>query len=218
MYYASPSFFRKIAEMEHEKYYATVYWLIADGTLLLFIPILLIKFLFREKISDFGLRIGDYKFGLRTVLLFILVMLPFIWFVSGSENFAKTYPQGGIFLKENISQLVYYELLIGYYMFSWEFFWRGYMLFGLKEKFGYYSVFIQMIPFFILHRGKPEIEVLGSIFAGLILGIQSLRANSFLYSFLVHWIIMIMIDVISVLRYRSNIYGVGIDSLIKIFF
>jgi membrane protease YdiL (CAAX protease family) len=102
-------------------------------------------------------------------------------------------------------------------MLAWEFFWRGYMLFGLKEKFGYYAVFIQMIPFVILHKGKPEIETFASIFAAFILGAQAIRANSFIYCFLLHWSVMISIDVISVLRYKTQTYGVGFNDLYKLF-
>ena len=102
-------------------------------------------------------------------------------------------------------------------MLGWEFFWRGYALFGLKDKFGYYSVFIQMIPFFILHKGKPEIELFSSIFAGLILGIQALRSRSFIYSWILHWFVMLAIDGISVLRTQKDIYGISISDFFNLF-
>jgi hypothetical protein len=218
IHYASPSFFRRIFDTDDDKYYSTLYWFSADGFLMLIVPIILILFVLKGKPSDFGFKIGDSKFGLISSAVFILIMLPVIWIVSGSETFAKAYPQAGIKVKENISVLIYYELFVGFYMLAWEFFWRGYMLFGLKDKFGYYAVFIQTIPFVILHRGKPEIEVFASIFAGLVLGVQSLRANSFIYCFLVHWVVMIFVDVISVLRYKSGSYGIGFESFYKLFF
>lgn len=92
------------------------------------------------------------------------------------------------------------------------------MLFGLKEKFGYYTVFIQMIPFFILHKGKPEIELFASIFAGLILGIQALRSRSFIYSWILHWVVMLFIDGVSTLRSLSNNYGTGVTDFYNLFF
>jgi hypothetical protein len=103
-------------------------------------------------------------------------------------------------------------------MLGWEFFWRGYSLFGLKSKFGYYSIFIQMIPFFILHKGKPEVELFASIFAGLILGVQALRSRSFIYCWLLHWLVMFSIDGISILRSQKDIYGIGISDLFNLFF
>ena len=90
------------------------------------------------------------------------------------------------------------------------------MLFGLKEKFGYYSVLIQMIPFLILHNGKPAPETFGAIIAGLALGILALRTNSILYCVLTHMSVMFSIDLISVLRFKADDYGVGINSLINI--
>jgi len=217
MYYASPNFFRRIFDTDDDKFFSAIYWFSADGFLMLIIPLILIPLVLKSKPADFGFRIGDWKFGIKSSLLFIIVMLPFLWVASGSETFARTYPQGGPYVRENLPVLLYYELFVGFYMLAWEFFWRGYMLFGLKERFGYYAIFIQMLPFFILHRGKPDIETFASIFGGLILGIQAWRANSFIYCFIVHWIVMIFIDVVSVLRYKSGSYGIGLESFLKLF-
>jgi len=218
MHYAQPPFFRKIWNTSDNKFYSTLYWDTADGFLMFILPVLFIMFVLKEKLSNFGFQIGDYKFGLISTAVFLVVMIPVIWIVSGSKTFADAYPQGGPMVRENISVLLYYELFVGFYMLAWEFFWRGYMLFGLKNKFGYYAIFIQMIPFFILHRGKPEIETFASIFAGLILGIQAWRARSFIYCFIAHWCVMIFVDTISVLRYKSQSYGIGFDAFYKLFF
>jgi len=218
MHYANPYFFRRLFDTSDDKFYSTIYWYSADGFLMLIVPLILIPIFLKKKPSDFGFVIGDWKFGLKSTVLFIAVMLPVLWISSGSESFAKTYPQGGMFVRENIGVLLYYELFVGFYMLAWEFFWRGYMLFGLKEKFGYYAIFIQMVPFFILHRGKPDIETFASIFAGLILGVQAWRARSFIYCFIVHWSVMIFVDIVSVLRYKSGSYGIGPSAFIKLFF
>ena len=135
-------------------------------------------------------------------------MIIVVWFASASKQFAATYPQGGPKLKDDMVLFILFELCVGLYMLGWEFLWRGYMLFGLKEKFGYYAIFIQMIPFFILHKGKPEIELFASIFAGIILGFQALRARSFIYCWLLHWGVMISIDTLSVIRSKTNFYGI----------
>jgi len=90
------------------------------------------------------------------------------------------------------------------------------MLFGLEKKFGYYAIFIQMIPFVILHNGKPFIETIGAIPGGIALGLLALRTRSFYYCVVVHLGVMYSIDIISVLRYRANDYGVGLQSLLNI--
>ncbi len=188
--------------------YSRLYWLISDGLLMFLVPVLSVKFVFKKNLSDFGFTLGDKKFGFRTVIVFYLFMLPLLWIVTASESFALTYPQGGPALRESLPLLLIYELCILVYMLGWEFLWRGYVLFGLKVKLGYYAIFIQMIPFFILHKGKPDLELFGAIIAGIILGIQALRSGSFIYAWILHSIIMISIDLISVIRYNLQFYKI----------
>jgi len=177
-----------------------------DGSLMFVSSVIIIKFILKEKIKDFGFTFGDAKFGFITMLIFFAVMLPVLWVVSASPSFADAYPQGGDELKKDLLLLVFYEFCILVYMLGWEFLWRGFTLFGLYPKFGIYAVFIQMIPFFILHRGKPELELFASIFAGIILGIQALRARSFLYAWFIHFLVMLSIDFISIIRSNLNFY------------
>lgn len=205
MVYATPMFYYEY--LGRDRLVSRLYWFTADGALMFFLSVISIKFVLKGKLSDYGFKMGDKKFGFITSLIFFLVMLPLVWIVSASESFANTYPLGGSELKTNLGLFLIYEACVMFYMLGWEFFWRGYMLFGLKPKLGYYSVFIQMIPFFILHRGKPELELFASIIAGIILGIQALRSGSFFYCWLLHCCVMISIDSISVIRFATKFYG-----------
>ena len=195
--------------------YEYFYWFAGDFITLFLLPVLIIKILLKERISDYGLRIGDYKTGLKYSLLFLAVMIPIIWFVSSGSEFSQTYPQLND-VKYSWNLFLIFEAGILLYMVAWEFIWRGFMLFGLKPRFGYYTVLFQMIPFVILHNGKPAIETIGAIVAAIALGILALRTRSILYCIITHAGVMFCIDLISVLRYRTNEYGTGIDSLFKI--
>lgn len=197
---ASPSFYYD--HFGKNRLESRIYWFLMDGSFMFLIPVISIKLIFKKKLSDFGFTLGDKKFGIITSALFFLFMFIIVMIVSSSIEFKITYPQGGEALRNNYPLLFVYELCILVYMLGWEFLWRGYMLFGLKEKLGLYTIFIQMIPFFILHKGKPEIELFASILAGIILGIQALRSRSFIYSWILHWMVMVSIDVISVLRFN----------------
>ena len=217
--FASPSFYYD--HFGHERLYSRIYWMLCDGSLMFILPVLSIKLILKEKLTAYGLTPGDKKFGLITSAIFLSFMLIVIWFVSASKDFAATYPQGGGDVKSSVLIFFIYELCVFYYMLGWEFFWRGYMLFGLKEKFGVYTIFIQMIPFFILHKGKPELELFSSIIGGLILGIQAYRARSFIYCWLLHAFTMFSIDTISILREKSSNYGISpmdLFSIIKVLF
>ena len=43
-----------------------------------------------------------------------------------------------------------YLLETGAYLLAWEFIFRGFLLFGLKEKLGETSILVQMVPFVLL--------------------------------------------------------------------
>jgi membrane protease YdiL (CAAX protease family) len=192
-----------------------LFWFIGDFITFFVLPYFIIHLLLREKITAFGLKLGDWRVGLKISLLFFLIMLPLIWIVSASPSFTAKYPHL-LSLRETWSKFFIYEAGMLIYMFSWEFIWRGYMLFGLEEKFGYYSVLIQMIPFVILHNGKPLPETIGAIFGGIALGILAFRTRSFIYGVIVHMGIMLSIDLICTLRFRVNDYGLGINTFIKL--
>lgn len=192
-----------------------VYWFISDFFTLFILSALIIKFILKENLNDYGLQFGDYKTGIIISLLLILIMLPLIWFVSATESFVQKYPHLHT-ARDSWSLFFIYESGMLIYMFAWEFIWRGFMLFGLKEKFGYYAVLIQMIPFVILHNGKPELETFGAITGGIALGILALRTKSFYYCVAVHIGVMFLIDFISSLRFRAGDYGIGFTSMLNI--
>lgn len=191
------------------------YWFLGDFLVYFIMPVLIIWFLLKERVSGYGLFVGDYKTGIKITLIFLIIMLPLIWIASSFSEFSQTYPHL-ISAKYSWKIFLIFETGMLIYMFSWEFVWRGFMLFGLKEKFGYYAVLIQMIPFLILHNGKPAPETFGAIIAGIALGVLALRTNSILYCVLTHMSVMFSIDLISVLRFKTGDYGFGIGSLINI--
>lgn len=219
-YFTSRRFFREnlfehFQNFNHPYLLEYLYWFIGDFFTLFVLSSLIIKFVLKEKLSDYGFKVGDYKAGLSISLIFILLMALIIWFISATPEFANKYPlldsaqkSWKIFLIFEIGMLIY--------MIAWEFIWRGFMLFGLEKRFGYYSVLIQMIPFVILHNGKPFGETLGAILGGIALGILALRTRSIYYCIITHISVMYSIDFISTLRFRANDYGIGISSLVNL--
>lgn len=195
--------------------YEYLYWFLGDFITLFVLTALIIKFVLKENLKDYGLKLGDFKIGLFLSLTFFIVMLPLVWIFSASPDFVEKYPHL-LSTRTNWNEFFIYESALLVYMSAWEFIWRGFMLFGLKEKFGYYSVLIQMIPFVILHNGKPAAETFGAIIGGIALGILAFRTSSIYYCIITHMGVMFSIDLISTLRYRANDYGVGINSIINI--
>lgn len=219
-YYTSRTFFRLYIfpqyPFEPDIYlYEYLYWFIGDFFTFFILPVLIIKLILREDLKNFGLTPGDFRIGIKLSLIFLAIMLPLVWIFSSFPEFVRTYPQL-VTVRDNWIQFFIFEMALLVYVLAWEFIWRGFMLFGLKEKFGYYAIFIQMIPFLILHNGKPVPETFGAIIAGLALGLLAWRTRSVYYCVITHTGVMFGIDLLSTLRFRAGDYGIGINSLMNI--
>jgi len=143
-------------------------------------PTLTILIFLRKNPLDFGLRPGDYQLWIPYVVIFLAIAIPILYLASDVSSVERYYRHGGNF------DLLKYALQIGVYMLGWEFLFRGFMLFGLKEKFKEGSILIQMIPFALLHLGKPEIETISTIFTGLLWGYICYRGKSFWPAYIMH--------------------------------
>ena len=147
-------------------------------------PNLIIILVLRRNPLEFGLRIGNFRLWKYYVIGFLLIALPLVYLTSSGSSFQSYY------VKPNID-ILKYSLTAIVYMLGWEFLFRGYLIFGLKDKFKEGSILIQMIPFVLLHLGKPEIETISTIISGIIWGYFSYRGNSFWPAFLIHIVINI---------------------------
>ncbi len=158
----------------------------------------LLYFVFRYHPSDFGISIGEPRSWLKDVLFFYVLFLVVLFVAFKFTNLKNVYP-----LYRRSAQGMQYFLLFQsiqlWYMFGWEFFFRGFMLFGLERKFGRSAVLVQAIPFAVAHFKKPQLEAYGAIFAGIFLGLIGLRARSFLPCFLLHFMILLTADILGIL-------------------
>ena len=142
------------------------------------LPILTILFILRKNPLDFGLRLGDYKLWSFYVAITVIIAVPVLYigslFSSVSQYYTKSFDFYNFFIRMVPLLLV------------WEFILRGFILFGLKERFKEASIIIQMVPFVLLHIGKPEIEILMCIPMGLWFGYIAYRGKSFWPAFITH--------------------------------
>ncbi len=171
--------------------------LFGDDTLSSFIlyfliPLGIILLVFRDDPRRFGLTFGKWRKGIVFCVLGIALMAVVIGLLAQLEEFQRYYSLG-IFEDPQAARVLEFALRQGVYMFSWEFIFRGFMLFGLKDRFGSLAIWIQAIPFAIMHLGKPELETLSTIFGGAAFAYIDLQSESILPSFVIHWAIYLMI-------------------------
>lgn len=99
------------------------------------------------------------------------------------------------------SSILLVELLRGLLFYTaWEFFFRGFLLFGLQKDFGIWAaICIQTIPSCLWHIGLPTGEIFASIAAGILFGILAVRTRSILWAFLLHLLIGVGTDLFIVM-------------------
>jgi len=189
-------YFSHLSSLYYFDIYRYVYQFLTTLVLFFLFPLIIIKLVFKEKLKNYGLTLGDKRYGLRFIIITIpLIVTPIIILGSHMPQVRAEYPLSKL-VQDNASVFLLYEFsyVLLYYV-GWEFFFRGYMLFGLREKFGdAYAILLQVIPSALLHFNKPESEFLGSIVLGIVLGYLALRTRSILYPLIIHSCIGVFTD------------------------
>lgn len=185
---------------------------------LLWLPLLSILLLIRQSPSEFGLSAGNRRLGAFWFAVGYAVMLPAVIISARSPAFAHYYSlrltqplaiaswwPGPRLSSPSWTTFWYYELVMGVYFFCWEFFFRGYLLFGLARgsRIGAWgAIILQTIPFTLLHwspiaaASKPGMETFGAALGGPALGYLALRTRSCFYGFLIHWLMAGTLDLL----------------------
>jgi hypothetical protein len=163
------------------------------GILWLFVfPSLVNCFFMKIPYHELGGSIGSIRNWGKWLLFLLALGIGWAYIVSRNPSYRSFYPMFPA-ARTSIVQFVYYQCMVALYMYSWEYFCRGFLLFGLKTKWGRYAILIQLIIFTLLHQGKPEYLV--SIIGGLGMGIFAYEAGTFLPVFLLHFITALFLDI-----------------------
>ncbi|MBN2799237.1 MAG: CPBP family intramembrane metalloprotease [Deltaproteobacteria bacterium] len=138
--------------------------------------------------QGWGLGLGDWRWwGPRAAVLGGLMLLMIATVAWASPEMRDFYPQYRP-ARQHLSALLGYQAAMAMYMLGWEFFFRGFLLFGLARRGDtLLALYFHAIPFFLLHRGKPEVEMVASFIGSILIGWFALRARSFLPAWLLHW-------------------------------
>lgn len=114
-----------------------------------------------------------------------LIVLPFVVMVSDEPGFLKTYPfyRGA---GSSWSHLISWELSYAAQFIGLEFFFRGAMLFCAVRLLGPWAIPVMVFPYMMLHFNKPVLECVGSILAGVALGIVALRTGAIYAGMVIH--------------------------------
>ena len=180
---------------KYKELWGFAYWSMARFFGYLVIPCLSVwLFLRGEKVSAYGLSFKSAQSHAKLYLTLYLMIAPVVVLASFTAGFQHTYPFYSQASRSWTDFLVF-ELFYGFQFFSLEFFFRGFLLHSIKRYVGAYAIFIMIVPYCMIHFGKPMSETLGAIGAGLILGTLSLRTNSIWGGVGIHVAVAVLMDV-----------------------
>jgi membrane protease YdiL (CAAX protease family) len=149
--------------------------------LYLLIPLGVILLAFRKSPREYGFTWGDWPAGFALTAIIIAIAAPILWLVARSDPAMVRYYSN----QWNVAA----PLLTFLDLIGWEFFFRGFLLFGYARVFGANALWLQAVPFALAHIGKPAVETYSTIFGGFLFGLVAWRSKSFAYPFLIHWFI-----------------------------
>lgn len=175
-----------------------VVWALGCLVFYFIIPAGIVKLVFREKLSDYGLSPRGFFGHLPVYLILFAPVFLAVVVVSYSESFQATYPF--YHFPKNIVELLIWEFFYGIQFFALEFFFRGFMLHSMKYRMGAMSVAVMVIPYCMIHFSKPLPEALAAIIAGSVLGVLALKTRNIWGGVFIHVAVAITMDWASLIQ------------------
>ena len=191
-YFGRPHTFQKTAwlvaatsDLPYPDLHPHLYWALFKLVNYGLLPALCIKLVLRERIRDHGLRFVRERKAWLLYAAMVALVVPIAYIASTTPAFLRTYPkypQAG----QSLGALAIWELAYGFQFLMLEFFFRGFLIFALARYVGSLAIFVMVVPYAMIHFGKPLAECLGSILAGIALGTIALRTRSIYGGVAVH--------------------------------
>lgn len=141
-------------------------------------------------LGEWGAGAGDWRWwGPRTAMVALLTLGFVVAWVALDPGMRAHHPFYEP-ARTDAAELWGLVLCLLLYMVAWEWFFRGFLLFGVARTAGpVHAVLFQAVPFYLLHRGSPESEFVLSFVGAVLLAAFCYRARSFWPAFLLHWVL-----------------------------
>ena len=153
--------------------------------------------------KDLGLSTEGFAKHAWIYGVLYLAILPVVVGASFTRAFQATYPFYKLAAR-SWTDFVAWELMYASTFLALEVFFRGFLLFPLKRALGSYAIFVMIVPYCMIHFHKPVAEVVGAIFAGIVLGTLAMVTRSVWCGVLIHISVAWTMDLCAMLQ----VYGV----------
>ena len=171
-----------------------------------FVPCLLARSWMSMGLSELGLGVPAKHRASILVwsVIYLVVGLPVFFFAARDPALQSHYP----YVREfgGWSEFVLFECATLLFYAAVEFFFRGYVLFGVERILttsltrasrtwiSAIAVFASAVPYIIWHLEKPQPELLGALLWSVVAGLSAVWFRSVIHLILVHWIWNVWLD------------------------
>ena len=199
LYFGSPAFFARtwMPAGPWADWYRFLYYHVNALVLLGIVPLAVLRWYFGVPLAALGIQLGDWRWGLRALAIGMLLVTPVVWSSSFDPAFQREYPLTKL-AAQSLGTWVLWELTYLIYYVGWEAYFRGALLFGLRDAFGTGGALaFETAISTLVHIGKPFGEILGAIPGGFLFGALALRSRSILWPLALHWYMGALMDVLA---------------------
>ena len=157
-------------------------------------PLFVWKALFpKDSLLDMGLRTRGFMKHLWIYAVCLTIVVVAMLILATQPEFLNYYP----FYKKSSRSWFDFMAWQGMYwmqFFALELFFRGWMLAALRRTMGMAAIFVMVVPYCMIHFGKPYLEAHAAIVAGVVLGSLAMRTRSIYAGFMVHITVAVLMD------------------------
>jgi membrane protease YdiL (CAAX protease family) len=156
------------------------------------LPALVVR-LSGQKLREQGLATEGFREHAWIYALGFYCVVILVGAVSFEESFQTYYP---FYSRAGRSWFDFgvWELLYAAQFFSLEFFFRGWWLRSMRSALGSHAIFAMVVPYCMIHFGKPFPETIAAIAAGVFLGTLAMKTRSIWSGFLIHVSVAVSMD------------------------
>ncbi len=151
----------------------------------------------RIGLSGLGLTFDGFARHLWVYGVLFVPVLVAVIIVSFTEDFSTYYP----FYTDAHRSLIDFAIWESFYVAQFlalELCFRGFMLQPLARSLGSAAIPAMMVPYVMIHYGKPLPECFAAIIAGMVLGTLAMRTRSIWAGFLIHVSVAVSMDLAAI--------------------
>lgn len=179
-----------------------IWWSFWHYLAFIIIPFLVVKYWIKASLQDYGWGLGEVNQHKLEYLLLLSPIMIFAIIASFGDDFSRYYPFYKL-ASRSWFDFIAWEVLYILQFVAVEFFFRGFILNGLRVPFGSMAIAVMTLPYLMLHFPKLWPEATGAILFGFFLGILALRSRSIWGGVAVHAGLALTMDIAALLQTKG---------------